>query len=505
MRRQVKNGNINKRAISVMVVLSLLLAGCGGSTDGDTPEGGSTGNGPSGPDPQRDLPALKSLNVPSVDFQIIQPSDFDLVAANQSALDTMAYKSQQDEKLMFEVVFETCEQCDAPIMPSVTRVFDINKKYTMFNMNNSTVAWHGKVYHGNYPVIMNKFTGQLYPIVVDGQPSEFDDELQNESPFLSQQKQGDLIPNSMLYSFDITDSQHWHMHGIYKAQIKDNAFVFETLKSDVYPDERDIQIDGQGNILTYYQDPPEYQLEHPHHYAYISRTGEFLELDYEDTYQRYDALRVIDRKLAGIDNAQPSYFSFVEPVGSQLVSTASQYQIEDAESSHVSTSKRSPQIDGYDMNIACIVNRLDEDSYDYVGQSALISADRPYSSFDALRAAQHTLFCVDYIESWQTPGVTVKVSAFDTDTEQFYEFDTGIELYGEFASHSPDGGLTANDGVVVQSDQTVMLYMNRINSNEVVEFYINPIAHTVKQKVNDGFISPIGFASLSDLGLNKPN
>lgn len=149
------------------------------------------------------------------------------------------------------------------------------------------------------------------------------------------------------------------------------------------------------------------------------------------------------------------------------------------------------------MNMSCIVNRLNDSRYDYVGQSSLISIDRPYASFDALRASQHTLFCVDYIQSWQEEGVTVKVSAFDTTTQTFYEFDTGIELYNDFHSSDPEGGLKAEDGVVVQSDQSVMLYMNRINSDEVVEFYIDPIAKTVAEKVNHGYISPVGFASLS--------
>ena len=92
--------------------------------------------------------------------------------------------------------------------------------------------------------------------------------------------------------------------------------------------------------------------------------------------------------------------------------------------------------------------------------------------------------------------MTVKVSAFDTETQTFYDFDTGIELNNDF--YAPDvGKLTADDGVVVQSDETVMLYMNRKNSNEVVEFYINPFLKQVEQRTNDGFISPTGFASLS--------
>lgn len=486
--------NINSYTISIAAMLSIALTGCGGGSSG----GGSNGNGSIDPAPLVKLPALKSLSHPQASFQTIKPSNFDVEPTGNTALNAMAYNNLQGDKQMFDVAFEKCDECDEPVMPTVTRVFDINQKYTMFNMNNSTVAWKGKTYYGNYPVIMDKESGQLYPIVIDGKVSEFDAELQNESPFLSQQKQGDLAPNETLYSFDITDDEHWHTRGIYKAVLEDNAFVFKTLKSRALADERDIQIDAQGNILVDYQDPhtsTNHSINY-NHYAYIKNTDEYQELNYSDTHSRYRSFRVIDGKLAGIDRAQPNYFSFVTPVGDKLVSTQSQYDITGSEGNTVNTSKRSPQINGYDMNIGCVVNKLNENSYDYVGESALIDKSRPYSSFDALRASQHTLFCVDYNESWVKEGVTVKVSAFDTETQTFYDFDTGIELNKDF--YAPDvDKLTAIDGAVVQSDQTVMLYMNRINSDEIVEFYINPILKTVDQRTNDGFISPTGFASLS--------
>ena len=486
--------NINKYTISFAAILSMALTGCGGGSS----SGGSNDNGSIDPAPLVKLPALKSLSHPQASFQTIKPSNFDVEPTGNTALNAMAYNNLQGDKQMFDVAFEKCDECDEPVMPTVTRVFDINQKYTMFNMNNSTVAWKGKTYYGNYPVIMDKESGQLYPIVIDGKVSEFDAELQNESPFLSQQKQGDLAPNETLYSFDITDDEHWHTRGIYKAVLEDNAFVFKTLKSRALADERDIQIDAQGNILVDYQDPhtsTNHSINY-NHYAYIKNTDEYQELNYSDTHSRYRSFRVIDGKLAGIDRAQPNYFSFVAPVGDKLVSTQSQYDITGSEGNTVNTSKRSPQINGYDMNIGCVVNKLNENSYDYVGESALIDKSRLYSSFDALRASQHTLFCVDYNESWVKEGVTVKVSAFDTETQTFYDFDTGIELNKDF--YAPDvDKLTAIDGAVVQSDQTVMLYMNRINSDEIVEFYINPILKTVDQRTNDGFISPTGFASLS--------
>lgn len=486
--------NINKYTISFAAILSMALTGCGGGSS----SGGSNDNGSIDPAPLVKLPALESLSHPQASFQTIKPSNFDVEPTGNTALNAMAYNNLQGDKQMFDVAFEKCDECDEPVMPTVTRVFDINQKYTMFNMNNSTVAWKGKTYYGNYPVIMDKESGQLYPIVIDGKVSEFDAELQNESPFLSQQKQGDLAPNETLYSFDITDDEHWHTRGIYKAVLEDNAFVFKTLKSRALADERDIQIDAQGNILVDYQDPhtsTNHSINY-NHYAYIKNTDEYQELNYSDTHSRYRSFRVIDGKLAGVDRAQPNYFSFVTPVGDKLVSTQSQYDITGSEGNTVNTSKRSPQINGYDMNIGCVVNKLNENSYDYVGESALIDKSRLYSSFDALRASQHTLFCVDYNESWVKEGVTVKVSAFDTETQTFYDFDTGIELNKDF--YAPDvDKLTAIDGAVVQSDQTVMLYMNRINSDEIVEFYINPILKTVDQRTNDGFISPTGFASLS--------
>ena len=332
--------NINSYTISIAAMLSIALTGCGGGSSG----GGSNGNGSIDPTPLVKLPALKSLSHPQASFQTIKPSNFDVEPTGNTALNAMAYNNLQGDKQMFDVVFEKCDECDEPVMPTVTRVFDINQKYTMFNMNNSTVAWKGKTYYGNYPVIMDKESGQLYPIVIDGKVSEFDAELQNESPFLSQQKQGDLAPNETLYSFDITDDEHWHTRGIYKAVLEDNAFVFKTLKSHVLADERGIQIDAQGNILVHYQDQPTLttQVINYNHFAYIKNTDEFQELDYSDTDSRYRSLRVIDGKLAGIDINNPSYFSFVKPVGDKLVSTQSQYDITNSVGNTISTSKRSP-------------------------------------------------------------------------------------------------------------------------------------------------------------------
>ncbi|MEO9496486.1 MAG: hypothetical protein ABJG42_18575 [Vibrio splendidus] len=509
----MRNKNIKKHTISIVAMLSITLTGCGGGSSGSSSDGGnSNGDGSIDtaplvklpvllvklPLPLVKLPALDSLSATQTDFQTIKPSNFDVEPASNTALNAMAYNNLQGDERKFEVAFQPCEQCDPPVMPTVTRVFDINQKYTMFNMNNSTVAWNGQTYHGNYPVIMDKQSGQLYPIVIDGKVSEFDAQLDNESPFLSQQKQGDLTPNTTLYSFDITDDTHWHTRGIFKAELENNAFVFKTIKSDAYADERDIQIDEQGNMLVEYQDPHQHNVADFNHYAYVKNSEVYQELDFQDTNARYDSLRVIDGKLAGIDRTQPNYFSFVKPEGEKLVSTISQYDITNSVGNTVNTSKRSPQINGYDMNIGCVVNKLNEDSYDYIGESTLIRKSRPYGSHDALRAAQHTLFCVDYTESWYKEGVTVKVSAFNTETHTFYDFDTDIELYNDFHSQDPDGGPTAQDGVVVQSDQTVILYMNQNYSDEVVEFYINPFEQTVEQRTNDGFISPTGFASLSN-------
>ncbi|MCW1890262.1 hypothetical protein OK016_17225 [Vibrio chagasii] len=124
------------------------------------------------------------------------------------------------------------------------------------------------------------------------------------------------------------------------------------------------------------------------------------------------------------NRAQPNHFSFVTPVGDKKSRTQSQYDITGSEGvATVNTSKRSPQINGYDMNIGCVVNKLNENSYDYVGESALDRQSRPYSSFDALRASQHTLFCVDYNESCRE-GNSQSIGIFDTETQTFYDFDT---------------------------------------------------------------------------------
>jgi len=461
-------------------VISVLLTGCGG--------GGSNN------EDDRELPALQFLTTPSTDVQTILPSEFELGIDDSVALDKMTYRDQSgNTSIEFKVIFQDCELCSPPVMPKVTRVFDINTKYIMFNMSDSTVAWHGKNYHGNYPMIMDKSSGKLYPIIVDDKPSEFDHSFNSQSTFLSQQNQGDIAIDNVLYSFRVSDKYHQD-HGIFKAEVQEGAFVVETLKSDIFPDDRDVQVDNLGNMLVVYS----VQLEESstHHYGYISASGTFTELDYSDTRSRYSSFRVIDGKLAGIDRDDPMYFSFVELGNGKLVSSRSQYEVNDFEANRVTSSKRSSEIDRYSMNASCIVNRLEEDGYFYVGKSNIINADRPYDTFDALRASQHTLFCVDYIESWYMPEVTVKVSAFDTVSATFYEFDTGIKLYDDYHNPVSNDWLIAEGGVLVQSNEAIMLYMNKFKSHEVAEFYINPFEKTLEKRVHDGFISPIGFTIL---------
>ena len=80
--------NINSYTISIAAMLSIALTGCGGGSSG----GGSNGNGSIDPAPLVKLPALKSLSNPQTNFQSIEPSNFDIEPASNTALNTMAYK-----------------------------------------------------------------------------------------------------------------------------------------------------------------------------------------------------------------------------------------------------------------------------------------------------------------------------------------------------------------------------------------------------------------------------
>lgn len=96
--------------------------------------------------------------------------------------------------------------------------------------------------------------------------------------------------------------------------------------------------------------------------------------------------------------------------------------------------------------------------------------------------------------------MTVKVFSYNTQTHEFNDFDTDIILHDEFYIPGPEGegGLTAESGVVVESDEDIMLYMNRINSDEIVEYHINPTKKTVDIRINNDFISPTGFAVIDE-------
>ncbi|MEZ9661313.1 hypothetical protein [Vibrio sp. 10N.261.52.F3] len=142
-------------------LLSLSVVACGGS-DGDN----SNGNG--------ENDSLKYLTPPKVGYQT-----FDRVQGNTrtaySSGDINQYEHINPDTGVGIPVNPSCKvdedginECDI-VEPDILRVFDINKKYSLVQIDNATIDYEDVKYVGRYAFIQDKLTGELYPMLRDGE------------------------------------------------------------------------------------------------------------------------------------------------------------------------------------------------------------------------------------------------------------------------------------------------------------------------------------------------
>ncbi|MFA0350844.1 hypothetical protein AB4486_28475, partial [Vibrio sp. 10N.222.55.C6] len=62
---------------------------------------------------------------------------------------------------------EGANECDIA-EPDILRVFDINKKYALVQIDNATIDYEDTKYVGRYSFIQDKLTGELYPMLRGG-------------------------------------------------------------------------------------------------------------------------------------------------------------------------------------------------------------------------------------------------------------------------------------------------------------------------------------------------
>ncbi|PMN90217.1 hypothetical protein [Enterovibrio norvegicus] len=141
-----------------------LLTGCGGG-DGDPFVVGSS-------------KVVNRMSPVESGFQTFKSRDHSVSALSQGDRQTREIRSSKyvyenpelgaSNAITFESVdVETGESETAP-SPTVVSVVDLNTQYAAINMKNVTITANGQKQRGSYTLIQNKQSGDLYPLIEDG-------------------------------------------------------------------------------------------------------------------------------------------------------------------------------------------------------------------------------------------------------------------------------------------------------------------------------------------------
>ncbi|BBM66831.1 hypothetical protein VYA_33870 [Vibrio alfacsensis] len=423
---------------------------------------------------------------PVVNYQTMQQSE----ASNKSASNSgFIYKDKiTGDYIDISFLYE-CHNCDdpqieQPITPSITRIFDINDRYAMINMSNSTVKWRDQIYTGNYPMILNKIDGELYPIVYADKPVEYDSNLNHQRPFVGSATSPKVAPQDSLYSIQDPLNNRFSLgEGLYQFDFDGSAFVGkQLLPNSVSVYESDLHVNAEGLIYVGYEDRRGEETE-TSMYSVIEANGNEVKVGRE-YYSYYSHWHLQDGRLLAFDNQGSSDkpYNYMNWNGSKFIQEPSEYT-NGGYLALTATNTTAPIRSGYEMNDSCIVNKLNENNeWVFVTSDSLAdSGYRPYNG--QVVTAQETMYCVDYQIAF-SGGKTITAFAFNTETKEAFEFDTGIQL--------PPSG--ANYGVIPVSNEEVMFYIN--DNGNITEHYINVKQANYYTKKHHGHITPVGFLTL---------
>ncbi|MFA0516810.1 hypothetical protein AB4501_07375 [Vibrio sp. 10N.222.55.E8] len=225
-------------------LLSLSVVACGGS-DGDNTNGGS----------EKD--SLKYLTPPQAGYQT-----FDRVQGNTRA----AYSSNEINQYEHinpdtgvgipvnpscKVDEEGANECDIA-EPDILRVFDINKKYALVQIDNATIDYEDKKYVGRYSFIQDKLTGELYPMLRGGKLQT----LWLSDEFVSVNSSNQVAYDSAIYFYgrglEGDEAGYRNYIGRYRLDADSGVFVFDRVH-DVSQGEQiyAFAVDEKNNIVVH--------------------------------------------------------------------------------------------------------------------------------------------------------------------------------------------------------------------------------------------------------------
>ncbi|MFS1906266.1 hypothetical protein BCU30_008695 [Vibrio lentus] len=220
--------------------IAFALTACGG---------GSNSNTPTSP-PADQTRSISSMSVVNNGFQTFKPRAHDLTGyraySRAATLNTplddgqSAYVYENPENGEVSSISFEGDDAESVVTPTIDMIVDLNTTYSAINMSNVTVTVDDVVYEGNYTLIQDKNTGDLYPLVKSGVPIYKKVEAEHEA-WITDTRFSHNGDSTRIYL------RHSDELSLHKAELIDGTFVISKVFDNYF---RNNVILSTGDIVT---------------------------------------------------------------------------------------------------------------------------------------------------------------------------------------------------------------------------------------------------------------
>lgn len=396
-----------------------LLAACGGEEDEAV-----------------DRYVVYSMTAPESGVQTFQQQD--LVYDNVNVDSDFVYRDQASDETT-EIVFNTVYTGDRSLTDTeeleVIAITDLNENYSALSIDNVPVESGDNTYRGDYIVIQDKSSGELYPVLDHEYVPLSNKEITELAFWHSAYEYANMADQKRVY-INESDEQE-----LYVFELQDGAFVWV----DTY-DYADYSfwVNEEGDILSQ-KDSNKSRLRLLDRSTGLDATGQLSSSNYEPFLYDGEFYAVYDESIYDLTaSISGSTLSF-------------DFESDDTWAGSVSYSPTSTaaRLGDYEMTASCELYLFDTSSY----QKEIVLVD----DFDAANgqlavAGQNALFCV-HAES-NNSGTSPIITKFDLDTEDSSSFTTTAGTIAD-----------VQERFVVLTDEVVMF--SEEESSSFHEYYIN--------------------------------
>ncbi|MGR5150053.1 hypothetical protein ACQKP8_26340 [Photobacterium alginatilyticum] len=484
------------KQILLATLISSVLTGCGGGGSSDSPA--DTKRAP-----------VKSMTIPVDGYQTFTKDTGPVaksVAASSGETDYVYRNDANGDELMVDIGFG-CEECELqPVVPAIDRIADINDRYAFQNMTNSTVEWKGLTYFGKFPMILDKHTGELLPIVMDNKPIKFDCNIEIDEPFFSTSLRSTIADGNLYASIMVDGSWKTDIPyeeylrsglGLFKAKITPGAFVVERLVPEYFHmTDSSIMVNQDSIIIAEFTDTSQDSDDDLPAVWYLIDNGKMTDVTDWLNNGQYSNWRIDNGEFSALHGVtDPS--SIIRQMiftmkwdGTQFVPEATDIEVSgDADNTEVVS--LSPMRNNCRITKNAQVDCLEDNQWKKVAKSSFI--DGLGGASEQTFATQDTLFWVD-LNNWEGAGYPVRVFSYSTATKETHELETGIYI----DQYKEDSEVVLS-GANAISDSKARVYTKHwpLDGSKAYfkEYYINVEAGLVEQVQTDK-LTPIGFMTI---------